>query len=330
MSASFGKLSHVTRRSFVTGAAAVGFAALGSRPARGDTAATLRVAASPNSDVAPFLYALHTGMFNAAGLNVVFTPMATGSIISPAVAAGSLDIGYSALTSLISGHVHGVPFVLIAPAGMYDTNNPNGFMMTLKDSTLKTGRDFSGKTIGAPSLGDVAALVSKAWVAQTGGDLAQLKVVEVPNTLSVAALGDGRIDAFSAVDPWVTMAMNSGKVRILAKDYDTIAPRFLISSWFATQSFVAANTDVVQRFERVLLAATPAAYAHRDALIPMLVDFTKLDVTIIRQTLKDLNGRYLDRTTIQPMVDFLAKYQVIPKSFDARDLISSAALEPAK
>jgi NitT/TauT family transport system substrate-binding protein len=320
---------HPNRRLFVAGALA-GAAVLRSRPSSGDALPTVRVAASPNSDVAPLLWAMHTDMFTKSGLNVVFTPMATGSIISPAVVAGSLDIGYSALTSLINGHVHGIPFVTIAPAGMYRTTDPNGFILAAKDSPLKTGRDFAGKTIGSPSLGDVSALVSTAWVAQTGGDLSQVKVVEIPNTLAIAALADGRIDAFSAVDPWVTMALDSGKVRILAKAYDTIAPQFLISTWFATDAFVAKNRDLVTRFERVIRDATPAAYAHPAELIPLIAAFTNLAPAMISRTLKNLNALYLDPVIVQPMIDFLAKYRVIPKAFDARELISVAALTPAK
>jgi hypothetical protein len=51
---------------------------------------------------------------------------------------------------------------------------------------------------------------------------------------------------------------------------------------------------------------------------------------MIARTLKDSNASYLDPKTIQPMIDILAKYHVIEKGFDARDLISTTALSPGK
>lgn len=323
------RLGGVTRRSFVA-AAAAGACLLVSRPSRGEVAPVIRVAASPNSDVAPLWYALSKGMFAKAGLNVDFTQMTTGAVVAQAVAGGAIDIGYSALTALIVGHVRNIPFVLIAPAGMYQTASPIGSMLVRKDSSLATGRDFAGKTIGAPTLLDVSAIVSSAWVDQTGGNSKSLKFVEVPNPLLLPALLDGRIDAFTSVDPWVTRALDSGEVRVLAKSFDSIAPSFLITSWFSNTAFVEKNRDLVERFARVLREAAVDANAHRAEIVSLIASYTKLDPTMIARTLKDSNASYLDPKTIQPMIDILAKYHVIEKGFDARDLISTTALSPGK
>jgi NitT/TauT family transport system substrate-binding protein len=256
--------------------------------------------------------------------------MTTGAVVAQAVAGGAIDIGYSALTALIVGHVRNIPFVLIAPAGMYQTASPIGSMLVRKDSSLATGRDFAGKTIGAPTLLDVSAIVSSAWVDQTGGNSKSLKFVEVPNPLLLPALLDGRIDAFTSVDPWVTRALDSGEVRVLAKSFDSIAPSFLITSWFSNTAFVEKNRDLVERFARVLREAAVDANAHRAEIVSLIASYTKLDPTMIARTLKDSNASYLDPKTIQPMIDILAKYHVIEKGFDARDLISTTALSPGK
>jgi NitT/TauT family transport system substrate-binding protein len=154
--------------------------------------------------------------------------------------------------------------------------------------------------------------------------------VEVPNPLLLPALLDGRIDAFTSVDPWVTRALDSGEVRVLAKSFDSIAPSFLITSWFSNTAFVEKNRDLVERFARVLREAAVDANAHRAEIVSLIASYTKLDPTMIARTLKDSNASYLDPKTIQPMIDILAKYHVIEKGFDARDLISTTALSPGK
>jgi NitT/TauT family transport system substrate-binding protein len=308
---------------------AVVFAAalsLGGRPALADVIATVRVAAPPTADVAPLIYAMRNGMFTKAGITVDFSLMSTGSAVSQGVAGGAIDIGYSALTALIAGHSRGIPFVLVAPGGMYQTSNPDAYMVVRKDSTLKNGRDFTDKTIGVPSLRDLDGIATSGWVDQNGGNSLSLKFVELPSPAMLPALLDGRIDAFTNANPWITLAIDSGKVRVLSKSLDSIAPRFLITAWFANAGYVDKNRDIVTRFEHVLQDAAAAANAHRAEMIPLIASYTKLDPELIARMPHDFDSSYLDPALIQPMIDASAKYRAIDKSFDARDFISPTAL----
>ena len=288
---------------------------LGSRAAAAaaDVIATIRVAAPPTADVAPLIYAMRNGMFGKAGINVDFTLMSTGSAVSQGVAGGAIDIGYSALTALIAGHSRGIPFVLVAPGGMYQTSNPDAFMVVRKDSTLKNGRDLADKTIGVPSLRDLDGIATSAWVDQNGGNSQTLKFVELPSPAMLPALLEGRIDAFTNANPWITLAIDSGKVRVLSKSLDSIAPRFLITAWFANASFVEKNRDIMVRFEHVLQDAASAANAHRTDMIPLIASYTKLDPALIARMPHDFDSSYLDPALIQPMIDASAKYHAIDK-----------------
>jgi NitT/TauT family transport system substrate-binding protein len=303
---------------------------LGSRPASADVVATVRVAAPPTADVAPLIYAMRNGMFAKAGIDVDFTLMSTGSAVSQGVAGGAIDIGYSALTALIAGHARGFPFVLVAPGGMYQTSNPDAFMVVRKDSALKSGRDFAGKTIGVPSLRDLDGIATSGWVDQNGGNSQTLKFVELPSPAMLPALLDGRIDAFTNANPWITLAIDSGKVRVLSKSLDSIAPRFLITAWFANASFVEKNRDIITRFEHVLQDAAAAANAHRTEMVPLIASYTKLDPALIARMPHDFDSSYLDPALIQPMIDASAKYHAIEGGFDARDFISQTALTRGK
>jgi NitT/TauT family transport system substrate-binding protein len=299
---------------------------LADRPAAADVMATIRVAGPPTADVAPLIYAMRNGMFAKAGINVDFTLMSTGSAVSQGVAGGAIDIGYSALTALIAGHSRGIPFVLVAPGGMYQSSTPDAFMVVRKDSPLKNGRDFAGKTIGVPSLRDLDGIATSAWVDQNGGNSQSLKFVELPSPAMLPALLDGRIDAFTNANPWITLAIDSGNVRVLSKSLDSIAPRFLITAWFANASYVDKNRDVLTRFERVLQDAAISANAHRADMIPLMASYTKLDPALIARMPHDFDSSDLDPALIQPMIDASAKYHAIEKSFDARDFISPTAL----
>jgi ABC-type nitrate/sulfonate/bicarbonate transport system substrate-binding protein len=315
------------RRLFV----AVGLAILTGGPAAGQTPPapvplTIRVAASATSDVVPLIYAVKKGLFTKAGIDVDFTAMATGAAVSQGVVGGSIDIGYSALGALIAGHARGVPFLLIAPAGEYDTNNPATVMVVRKNASFSSGHDFAGKTIGAPTLKDLDALATAAWIDDHGGSSDAAHYIELPNPALLPALIEGRIDAFTLGEPWITQALDSGQVRVFAKSLDDVAPHFLITGWFSTAGYIDAHRDAVIRFERVLRDATDYANAHQTEMIPYLALYTKLDTAIIARTMRFHHATSLDPKLVQPMIDVSLRYHAIPGRFDAKDLISPTAL----
>ncbi|MGH7715387.1 MAG: hypothetical protein ACREML_05245, partial [Vulcanimicrobiaceae bacterium] len=54
----------------------------------------------------------------------------------------------------------------------------------------------------------------------------------------------------------------------------------------------------------------------------------KLDEKLVARMARITFGDYLRPSEIQPLIDVAAKYNVIAKPFEARDLISPYALKP--
>src|ERR1019366_9235665 len=106
---------------------------------------------------------------------------------------------------------------------------PYGMILVGTNSATKTAADLNGKTLGLTvTRGDLNATTTQAWVEQHGGDWASIKVLEIPQSAMVAAIDQGRIDAMTMQSPGATIALASGKVRILGRPYDSVAKRFLI------------------------------------------------------------------------------------------------------
>jgi NitT/TauT family transport system substrate-binding protein len=318
----------VKRAHFAASAsAAAGAPLLSSRPALAQQTVNLRVGVPQTQDVVQVLYAINGGLFAKVGLAVELVPLVNGAAISAAVAGGSLQIGESSLGGLISGHARGVPFQLIAPAGVYTSDEPYAALIVRKDAAIASARDLSGKTVASPALKDLDWLASASWIDQNGGDFKSVKAVEMPNPSLLPALVDGRIDAYTVGEPWMTRSLDSGKARVLAKSFDAISRRFLMTGWFSTSDFVERNRDVVDRFNRALRDATVYANGHKAEIVPMLAAYLKLDTSLISRTMKGAEGEYLDPALVQPMIDTSAKYGLIEHPFGANDLISSAALK---
>lgn len=288
---------------------------------------TIRVGVPQSQDVVQILYAAKAGLFAKAGLNVELVPLVNGAAISAAVAGGSLQFGMSSLQGLISGHTRGIPFMLLAPAGLYTSDEPYAYMFVRKDAPIASARDLNGKILASPALKDLDWIANASWVEQNGGDFKTVKPVEMPNPTLLPALLDGRIDGYTVGEPWSTIAQESGKVKILGRSFEAIAPRFVMTGWFATSEYIDRNRDVVDRFVRVIRDATLYTNTHKAEMIPIVAAYLKLDPALVAKTMKGAEGAYLDPALVQPMIDVSAKYGLIEHGFNAADLISPAALK---
>lgn len=297
-------------------------------PARAQEMMTLRIASSPQDVVTPMLYAINAGGFRKVGLNVDCRPIQSGAAAAAAIAGGSLQIALSSLPSLIAAHVHNIPFTLIAPGGLYLSEAPFTLLLARKDSTIQTGRDMAGKTVGALALTDIFTMANKVWIDSTGGDYRDVKFIEMPNSSLLPALVDGRVDAISLAIPALSEALESGKVRVLAKPNDAMGKRLETTAWFTTEEFVAKNRDVIDRFVRVLHDAAVYTNTHQRETADLLAAFTGVDAKLIARTPRMVHAEYLEVRAIQPLIDAAVKYKIIERGFNAQEFISPAALKP--
>jgi NitT/TauT family transport system substrate-binding protein len=316
----------MNRAAFVRCSAAIMSAALFARRAGAQQSVAIKVGVGQTQDVASILNAVKSGSFSRAGLDVELVTLVNGAAISAAVVGGSLQLGMSSLQGLISGHVRGIPFMMIAPEAIYTPEVPYGYLFVRKDAPFVSARDLNGKIFASPALKDLDWIVNATWMEKNGGDFRTVKSVELPNPSLLPALVEGRTDAYSVGEPWSTFAQDSGKVRIFARSFEAVAPRFLMTSWFSTSDYISQNRAVVDRFVRVMHESAVYFNAHKADMVPMLAAQLKLEPSLIARTMNFSSGEYLEPALIQPMIDAAARYGIIDQAFPATDMISPAAL----
>lgn len=282
---------------------------------------SIRIASAPDEDVVGALWGVESGAFRKAGLDVTVQKANSGAAVAAAVVGGSIDIGKSSLVSLITAHVKGLPFVLVAPAGVYDINAPTVGMVVGKDSTAKTAADLNGKILSASSLGDQNSIAMQGWIDQHGGDSKTVKFVELPSAAAPDALAAGRVDAATLGNPILTEALGSGKCRLFAHPFDAIAPHFIFAAYFCTADFAEKNRETVLRFRRTLLQSAAYADKHPSETVGVVAKFTGISPGVIASMTRTLAGTSLDPKLVQPLIDIAARYKAIPAPFEARTLI---------
>jgi NitT/TauT family transport system substrate-binding protein len=299
-------------------------AAVASARARASAAGltTLNVGSSAEDDLGPVLYGITTGAFAKAGLDVQVTLLGSGSAAASAVAGGSLQIAKSSSLPLVTAHARGVPFTIIASGTISTTDHPSSVIVVRPDSALRTPRDFNGKTFGQNSLCDVGVLLSRAWVDANGGDSRTLKFLEMPGISVGPALAEGRIDAATLRNPGLAAVLGAGQGKAFAHPGDALGKRIVISAWFSTRDYVAANGDLVRRFAGVMHDASAYSNANPREMAKYLAPYFHQDIANLNRTDPALLGATLEAGELQPIVDAAQRYGLIAKGFPAGELIA--------
>jgi NitT/TauT family transport system substrate-binding protein len=297
-------------------------ASTGSLPAQQLT--TVRFTSSASDDLRPILYAQSAGLFKKAGLNVIVDKASSGGVVAQSIVGGAMDIGKASMSSLVAAYARGVPFVLIAPSAIHRKEESNSGVMLMANSPIKTVLDLQGKIVGCTAIGDIGYLGLREMIDAAGGDSSKVKWVEIPTSSLAATVEAGRVDAGLTTEPYMSKDIATGKFRILVDMLTGYSHPILESAFFATKSYVDANRDTVNRFTKVLQQAAQYADNHVAETLPLLVSFTGMDADAAAKMHKTYTALSFDPQQIQPVIDAAAKYNIIPKGFPARDMLSPA------
>jgi NitT/TauT family transport system substrate-binding protein len=270
----------------------------------------------------PVLYAQRAGLFRQAGINVELSRANSGAAISAAILGGSIDIGKGNITSIVVAHAHNVPMVIVAPAAIYDPKTPDAVVLVAANSPIRSPRDLVGKVIGSPSLTDLSTVSVEAWMEQNGVDWHGAQFVELPFPAMEAALEEGRVQAVIQVKPFITAAVESGKARVLGLNYSAVSNRFLESAWFTSADYIAAHKDVIAKFARILAQASAYTNVHPAQTVDLLATWAGIDPERAAHVPRIITGTTLRGAEIQPVIDVASKYDLIPKAFDAREIMA--------
>jgi NitT/TauT family transport system substrate-binding protein len=316
-------MARISRRWILAGglaSCASGAFAFSPQPARAQSVPTIRVAYQPYQYSAQVLYAQEMGFFTKAGINVELQSIALGSALAGGVASNAVDIGIATIATLALAHYKKIPFVLIAPAAEFSASAPpKAFLMVGNQTSIHTGKDMNGKTVGTPGLNTMGEYGVRAWVDANGGDAKTLKFVEMPTSQMPSAFASGRIDAASIGEPFVTDARKVA--RALPTSMEAVLGRnFLITAWFTTAAWAAAHPDLVARFVSAVNDATAWSAKNPTKCIEIIARTFQQDASTLSVSALATFGQRLTPALVTPEIAVTAKYANFPM-FPAEELI---------
>jgi NitT/TauT family transport system substrate-binding protein len=304
----------------LTGAAALAHTAV---PA--SAAGPIRMSTGAVEEFAQPFFAEKKGFFRDAGLQVEVSVVPGGGLTTQAVIGGALDCGVTNSGSMSSAHVRGLPVYWLCPGGIYTPGSPIAHLVVAKNSPIGDAAGLSGKTVGVSTLQDMVQASGMLWLDKHGGDSKAVKFFEIKSAEMAAAIQVGRIDAAIMVEPSFTAAKDGLKVIGLPYEVVNNGKPFQTAGLIGNKTWVDANPDLTRKVVGVMLRTAEWANKNPTDEVTLLAQLTKAEPAALNAYPRIPYATKYDPGLVQPVIDVIARYGFIPRSFPASELRAPGA-----
>lgn len=279
---------------------------------------TLTVAVGHSEPAAEVYYAQEMGFFERAGLHVQVTTLANGAATLAALVSGALQFASADVLAIARAQGRGIPVAIVAPGAIYESSAPTSLFVVAPDGPIRVPKDLEGKVVAGISLGGLEHLGQLAWLQANHADASTIKFLELPTSEMVQALDQSRIAGATMGEPY--LSAERSKFRVLGKDLDAIAPRFLETAFVADVEWARNNPALAKKFASAVIQAGVWGNAHPQQAAAIMardlgIETARQHVTFATSTSAAL---------IQPLLDAAFKFGML----DHRSVASALVWQP--
>ncbi|MDR0345332.1 MAG: ABC transporter substrate-binding protein [Nocardiopsaceae bacterium] len=236
----------------------------------------LTVGALPLIDNAPLFLAIKRGFFAQQGLTVKPDLIAQSTLALPDLLHGTVDIiGGGNYVSYFEGQAQGTFSVrVLAPAS---TCTASSFSILALPSSHITGpAGLKGKTIAVNLTNNIQTLMAGALLKAAGVPASSVKFVAIPFPTMASALKAHRVDAISAVEPFLSGAEQTMGAKPVMSSCSGPVAHFPLSGYFATQQWTQKYPKTARAFQRAMAKAQALAERDPAAVKAILPTYSKI------------------------------------------------------
>lgn len=290
----------------------------------GTTSITIATVGSDSGSQA--FYAEKKGFFEDQGLDVTVKIVANVPELAAAVESGDAEFALTSPTSIAAASAAGVNFEIVAGGAVYTADNPGVWLMVPTGSDIDSVEDLADKSIAVNALNTMPHLSTLATLDDAGVDVASIDVVTLDFTQVGQAFESGQVDAATVTAPFNYQIETDGLGEVLTVPYDAVNDKqdFFNTIWFGKTDVIDAESDAVTKFRAALAEADAWANdaANQEERKTILQEYTSLtDETLADMQLLQFGDAATDEL-IQPVIDVMDRFEVLPKPVKSSDLIA--------
>ena len=184
------------------------------------------------------------GFFKKHNLDVQVTQFRASPELLTAVVSGSIDIGITGITSVITARQRNLPI----KAFYVETVAPFYYLLASPDIKSMQEAVAKGATAGVSGIGSLDYAMTRYLFKRAGLDPDKIKYVQAGTPgQRTAALEAGRVQLAISVVPEKYAVLRRGKVHEIAKMSD-YAKNFALETFWGKEDYIANNGEAVRRF----------------------------------------------------------------------------------
>jgi NitT/TauT family transport system substrate-binding protein len=246
----------------------------GPRPAAAAQAQELRLGYFPNLTHAQALYARATGAFDKLGVHVKWTAFNAGPTAIESLFTDTVDATFIGPSPTINGFMksQGEKFVVVAGSACGGSG-----LVVRKDSGIANEKDFNGKVIATPQLGNTQDVAARVWFAQKGYRLRErggtVSLVPLSNADQLTMFKKKQIDGAWTVEPWLSrLEVEGGGSLFLEEKSLWPGRRYVTTHLVVNKAYLADNAALMRSLLGALVEITATINSNKLAVIPILND----------------------------------------------------------
>jgi NitT/TauT family transport system substrate-binding protein len=240
----------------------------------------LRLGFFPNITHGQALYARATGEFEKAiGAHIKWTAFNAGPTAVESIFVGAIDATYIGPGPTVNGYIksRGEEFVIVAGAATGGAG-----LVVRKDSAIKSERDFNGKVIATPQLGNTQDIAARTWFTEKGYKFREkggkLSIVPLSNADQLTMFKKKQIDGAWTVEPWLSrLELEAGGEVFLEEKSLWPEGKYVTTHLIVSRAYMQSKPDVVRKLIAAHVAATQKLNADKQATAKILNDQLKVE-----------------------------------------------------
>jgi NitT/TauT family transport system substrate-binding protein len=286
---------------------------------------SITVGALPVVDDVSAYIAADDGIFKKDGLNVTIKQVLQSTLAIPEMRKGAIDIigggNYVTFIKASATEPANPPYRILSEAATCASGSFD--VLTLPSSGIQTPADLEHKTIAVNLTNNIQTLMIDSVLKSEDVNPALVRFVVIPFPKMVAALKAHRVDAMSAVEPFITTAEQEVGAQPILDQCSGPDSNLPLSGYFSTTAWAQQHPEAVHRFQQAMTQAQGIADTDRaqveKTLLKYVAGLTPVQAATI--TLEQfpiaLDGVQLNRVS-----DLMQEAGLIRSSVQASSLIN--------
>jgi len=238
-----------------------------------EEARQLRLGHFPNLTHAQAVYARAGGQFEKKiGVPIKWTSFNAGPTAIEALFGDAIDATFVGPNPAINGYIksRGEKFVIIAGAA-----SGGAGLVVRKGAGIKTEKDFGGKTIATPQLGNTQDVGARIWFSERGYKLREkggdLTLFPLSNPDQLTMFRKKQIDGAWTVEPWLSrLELEGGGELFLEEKTLWSDGKHITTHLVVSKSILASSPKLIRNLLDALIEVTQEINADKAAAAEVL------------------------------------------------------------